>query len=135
VERFAEIPRFAEQLVSARVLIIDDNRFLREFMRLALERAGFSVDQAGDGADGVERCRTEHPDLVITDLDMPAGAGLEVVRVLRHELPEVRVIACSAEAGDERLDRALEAGARGALHMPFQVPELVDLVDTVTLSS
>lgn len=121
--------------MATRVLIVDDNRFLSEFMRLALEDAGFQVEQAGDPSEVIDHCRSRHPDLVIADLDMPSGGGLELVRVLRHELPEVRVIACSAEPGDEPLDRALREGAQGALHMPFQVPELVDLVDTVTVAS
>jgi CheY-like chemotaxis protein len=98
-------------------------------MCLALENAGFVVSQAPDGAQGVACCRAEHPDVVIADLDMLHGGGLEVIRLLRHELPEVRVIACSAEADRQHLGYAVQAGALAALRMPFQVPELLELVE------
>lgn len=120
--------------MTTRVLIVDDNRFLSELTRVSRSRRPGSR-WTRRVVDLVDRCRSGHPDLVIADLDMPAGTGLDVVRVLHHELPEVRVIACSAEPGDEPLDWALREGAQGALRMPFQVPELVDLVDTVAVSS
>jgi len=81
-----------------RILVIDDERDLREFLVTALERAGYAVTAAANGREGIHACRLEPVDLVITDLVMPEKEGLETIVELRREHPELRVIAISGGA-------------------------------------
>jgi DNA-binding response OmpR family regulator len=118
----------------AHVLVIEDERSLRDFVREALERAGHEVSLAADGRDGLRQCRASRApvDLVITDLIMPEQEGLETIMLLRRERPALPVIAMSGGGGGGRtrdlLATARILGAARTLAKPFRLAELLTAV-------
>lgn len=114
------------------VLVVDDQDQLRQLVRETLEQAGYEVEEARDGKEGVERYRTKPVDLVIMDILMPDQNGLEGIMVLRREFPDSRVIAMTG--GSETigilnvLDFAKMLGARRTLQKPFDLKVLLDMV-------
>lgn len=79
----------------ARVLIIDDEAQVRSMLRQMLEREGLEVVEASDGKIGVRMFRQSPTDLVITDIIMPDKEGLETIRELSKDYPELKIIAMS----------------------------------------
>src|SRR5689334_17772053 len=77
------------------ILVIDDDEGVREALRRQLERVGYRVRLATDGADGLANMRERAPDVVITDIIMPRLNGVEVIAAIRREFPSVRIIAIS----------------------------------------
>jgi CheY-like chemotaxis protein len=72
-----------------RVLIVDDHLAIREVMRSVLEREGFEVWEAADGAEGVQKAQDIKPDLIILDLLMPVMNGFETARALKKAVPHI----------------------------------------------
>ncbi|MET8569459.1 response regulator transcription factor [Streptomyces sp. NPDC004783] len=93
-----------------RVLIIEDDRAVREGVRLALRRQGHEVAAAATGEDGLRELRTFRPDAVVLDLMLPGMSGLEVCRRIRdhHQVP---IIMATARGDDTDVVVGLEAGA------------------------
>ena len=85
------------------ILVIDDESQIRSLLKNVLEREGYTVSEAADGAEGCLEFKRKHPDLVITDLTMPEMNGMETITALVAEKPDVRIIAISG--GGQRLDR------------------------------
>jgi CheY-like chemotaxis protein len=115
----------------ASVLIIDDDAGIRRVLRSALERSGHSVDEAGDGAEGVQHYRAAPADLVITDLFMPDQDGIETIQQLRDEFPTCRILAISGGAvtgASGALTDAKMLGANATLAKPFSIEELTRAV-------
>jgi CheY-like chemotaxis protein len=114
------------------VLVVDDQDQVRQLIRETLEQAGYEVEEARDGKEGLERYRATSPDLVIMDILMPDQDGLEVIMTLRREFPNTRVIAMTG--GNDvigllnLLDVAKMLGARRTLHKPFELKVLLDAV-------
>ena len=109
------------------VMVIEDEKEIRELIRYNLERAGFRVHMAPDGDDGLKQLFASRPDAVVLDLMLPGRSGLEVLREVREEpstrdLPVVVLTARSAE-----MDKLLgfEHGADDYLTKPFSPRELV----------
>jgi putative two-component system response regulator len=96
---------------AATILTIDDESLIRETFRFYLEDCGYTVLEAADGRRGLELVRAEHPDLVLLDLRMPELDGLEVLKVLHNEYPELPVIVIS---GTGFIGDAVEAMKEGA---------------------
>jgi NarL family two-component system response regulator LiaR len=96
-----------------RVLIVDDHALLREGLRLILgPDAGFQVvGEARDGEEAIARAREADPDVVLMDVLLPGMTGVEATRVLRAELPEVRVVILTGVEDDAVARDAIEAGA------------------------
>jgi len=114
------------------VLVVDDQDQVRQLIREALEQAGYEVEEARDGKEGLERYRARSADLVIMDILMPDQDGLEGIMRLRREFPNSRVIAMTG--GSEAigvvnfLDVAKMLGARRTLQKPFELKVLLDTV-------
>jgi two-component system response regulator MprA len=107
-----------------RVLVVDDDRAVREALRRALGLGGYEVLVAASGEEGMERVRTTVPDAVILDVGLPDLDGLEVCRRLRREGNRVPVLILTArEAITDRID-GLDAGADDYVVKPFDVGEL-----------
>ena len=79
----------------ARVLVVDDEPLIRQLLRTYLERAGHVVMEAGDGRDALAVFAKDRPDLVVTDNAMPKLTGAAMVRELRKEAPETKVLVMS----------------------------------------
>jgi CheY-like chemotaxis protein len=112
-------------------LVIDDDDLVRDTIVRILERKGYQVLVAGDGARGLQIFRSERPDLVITDIIMPEKEGLETIREIRDEWPDTKIIAISggARIGNmDFLDVAGKLGASEIIPKPFDPTDLVMLV-------
>ncbi len=116
------------------ILLIDDDEALRIALRLALERAGYSVMVARDGREGLQFFRHLPTDLVITDLVMDGQEGIETIRALRRETPGVKIIAMSGGGSHHDitfLDAARLLGAQQTLDKPFALQDLLTAVRAV----
>jgi len=96
-----------------RILVVEDDRFLREAAEAALRRQGFTVLVASDGEEGLRVARAELPDLVLLDLIMPGLQGFEVLKLLKEEAATsaIPVIILSNLGQDSDVKKAMEAGA------------------------
>ena len=116
-----------------RVLVIEDNADLREYLRLALEMDGCQVLTAADGKQALSYLNGDghHMDAIVTDLFMPEMDGIEVIAEVRKKFPDVRVIAISGRPGVDYLHVARELGVKHTLRKPFQIDELLAAVDGI----
>lgn len=107
------------------VLVVDDDRAVRESLRRSLEFNGYTVDTASDGAEALARAAGIHPDAIVMDVMMPRLDGLETTRMLRAAGNDVPVLVLTArEAVSDRVD-GLDAGADDYLVKPFALEELL----------
>jgi len=107
-----------------RILVVDDDRSLRDALRRALTLGGYEVEVAEGGEDGLRKVATHVPDAVVLDIGMPDIDGLEVCRHLRSTGNRVPVLILTArDAVADRID-GLDAGADDYLVKPFDVGEL-----------
>jgi DNA-binding NarL/FixJ family response regulator len=97
------------------VLLIDDHELVRQGLATAFAQAeGFQiVGQAASVASGIELAQQVKPDVVVTDVRLPDGSGLDVVRALRQRNREIGLVVLTMYAGDEQLFAAMDAGASG----------------------
>jgi two-component system chemotaxis response regulator CheY len=104
-----------------RALIVDDSRFVRNYLRSLLEAKGIECEEAGDGQTGIGLLNTGMSfDLVLVDWNMPVMDGLEMVRQARAQgFVGVKVVMVTVEADNDFILRALEAGADEYLMKPF----------------
>jgi two-component system NarL family response regulator len=116
-----------------RILLVDDHSVVRMGLAavLALDEGLTVVAEAEDGAQALERFRTERPDVVLMDVRMPGMGGLEALRVLRGQAPEARVLMLTTSDLDEDLQRAIEGGAAGYLQKSVTREELVRAIRRV----
>jgi DNA-binding response OmpR family regulator len=112
------------------VLVVDDQPEIVRILRDYLERAGFSVLSAADGATAVVCARRDKPDLVVLDLSLPALDGLDVARALRRE-SEVPIIMLTARTEEADRVAGLELGADDYVTKPFSPREVVARVRAV----
>jgi CheY-like chemotaxis protein len=120
--------------VVTRVLVVDDDADVRTVARVMLENAGIVVVEADGGTAGIRAFRDAGADLVLCDLFMPGLDGLEVIRALCREFPDMKVIAMSAGGFGGTVDLlavARHLGAAGVLHKPFTQEALVEAVERV----
>jgi len=114
----------------ALILVIDDDPDVLDVIKVALESAGHEVLVAPDGQQGVKMYRARPADLIITDLFMPGQEGLETIKQLRIEFPEVSIIAISGRpTGGTMLSVAKHLGAKAILQKPFLPAELLKAVE------
>jgi len=112
------------------ILVIEDDPATRELLRDLLEAAGYAVERAADGEEGLARVREGGIDLVLLDLMLPNMNGLEVCRRLRADHSDVYlpVIMLTAVATDEKRHDGFAAGADDFIAKPFALHELLDRV-------
>ncbi len=116
------------------VLVVDDDPGVRDVIRSMLESSGYSVLLAANGKEALRLLRTLRADLILTDLVMPEQEGIETIKTLRREYPEIKVIAMSGAFGGDYLRIAAYLGAHATLAKPIQMDRLLRLVSE-TLAS
>jgi len=112
------------------ILYVEDNFDNRMLVRRVLEAEGYRVIEAEDGTQGVERIRTETPDLVLMDINLPEVDGYEVTRHFK-ELPlmaEVPVIAMTANVMKGDREKTFAAGCDGYIPKPIDIDALPDQI-------
>ena len=114
----------------ATVLVVEDERKLRDFVRSYLERAGFTVLSTGSGAEAIEMATAASPDLVILDLGLPDVPGETVARELRDAI-STPILMLTAKSAEEDRIRGLELGADDYVTKPFSPRELVLRVQAI----
>jgi two-component system response regulator HydG len=111
-----------------RILVVDDQRNMRATLALMLRAAGFEVDEASDGAHGVELGAKGAYDVVLTDLRMGTHDGLAVLRAIRESSPNSEVVIMTAYGTIESAVEAMRLGAFDYLQKPFSEQELLTKV-------
>lgn len=101
------------------ILVIEDDQYSREAISEILEEWGYDVLQAENGREGIRRFDTTHPSLVMTDLKMPGIGGLEVLKYVQTEAPDIPVIVVSGTDDIEDVKRALRLGAVDFVSKPI----------------
>ena len=99
--------------MSNSILVVDDNETIRRLCRIALERDGYEVSTAGGGAEALELAQAGHPDLILMDVEMSGGNGIETTRRLRADArtSDIPVVGFSGYSTRENVTRMREAGA------------------------
>jgi two-component system OmpR family response regulator len=115
----------AEPVASARLLLIEDEPGIVDFVRRGLEAEGFAVEAALDGVEGERLALRGGFDAIVLDLMLPGRSGLEVLGSLRRAIPSVPVIVLTARGEIEDRVAGLDAGAVDYLVKPFSLAELV----------
>ncbi|QEF98506.1 Transcriptional regulatory protein YycF [Stieleria maiorica] len=119
----------------SKIVVIDDDRGIVLGVQMRLRHAGFDVSVAYDGTEGLELIRSQNPDLVLLDVQMPNLDGLAVLKCLRED-PDVvtpPVIMLSASLQDQQT--ALDAGAHYFLTKPYRSSDLIDAIASVLPTS
>ena len=116
--------------MSKRILVVEDQEDLRGVLRDLLTGSGYSVIEAGDGEIGVAKAGSEHPDLILMDIQMPVIDGYEATRQIKADpaLKPIPIVAVSSFAmkGDEEKARA--AGADHYVTKPYSPTQLLRLI-------
>jgi CheY-like chemotaxis protein len=112
------------------VLVVEDNRDIRELIKLTLEVAGYRVIEAENGFDGIEAARQYEPDAILMDMSMPLMDGCQCTRRIRQNsrLAGVPIIACTAYNRWEWRGKALLAGCTDFLPKPLDAPKLLTML-------
>jgi two-component system response regulator PilR (NtrC family) len=107
-----------------KILVVDDEKSLREVMSIMLKRAGYEVTEASDGEQAIGQVNKEIYDLVITDLRMPKADGMDVLKAVKSSSPETVVLVVTAFGTADSAVEAMKQGAYDYLTKPFQVDEV-----------
>lgn len=110
------------------VLVADDDPDIRTLVRLRLERSGYTVVSAADGAEALDLALASNPDVAILDVSMPSLTGFEVARALRDRRVTFPVILLTARAMESDVRQGGDAGAAAYITKPFSPQELEERV-------
>ncbi len=111
------------------ILIVDDERSMREFLGIYLRREGYRIEAAPGGTEAMAALKSRTFDLVITDLRMPDGDGLQILSEAKRLHPDTEVIVVTAFSTTETAIAAMKAGAHDYLTKPFKIDEVTLVVD------
>jgi len=125
LEAFLAVPR-GGPAARAGVLVVDDDANLREFIRVNLEREGYSVREATSAEEGLRALEEQPPDLILLDVMMPRVDGWEMLRAVqeRHGVEAIPVIMYSGKV--DQADEAAKRGARAFIGKPFDPGQLLE---------
>lgn len=117
------------------VLTVDDSRTMRRMLKMTLEDGGYRVVQAEDGLMGLEVLKSEMPDVIVTDINMPNMDGFGFIDAVRAQprFAGVPILVLTTESDKSLKERARNAGATGWITKPFEQMRLVDVVRRVAV--
>jgi two-component system chemotaxis response regulator CheY len=110
------------------ILVVDDAAFMRMMIRDILAKEGYTIHEAVNGRDAIEKYDELRPDLVTMDITMPEMNGLEALKEIRDKDGDARVLMVSAMGQQKMIVEALEAGAMDFLVKPFQPTKVLETV-------
>ncbi|WP_426492349.1 response regulator [Hymenobacter sp. 102] len=112
-----------------RILIVDDSFYMRTMLKNMLTDAGYEVvGEAANGQQALEMASNTKPDLITLDVILPDNTGLDVLKGIRQEQPDVKVVMCSAVGQEVIVNEALESGATAYIVKPFSEEKVLEIV-------
>ena len=117
----------------AKILLVEDNEMNRDMLSRRLERRGHTIVMAVDGQEGVDKARTEAPDLILLDMSLPVVDGWEAAQQIKAqpESKDIPVIALTAHAMAGDKEKALKAGCDDYDTKPVELPRLLGKIDAL----
>lgn len=116
----------------ASVLIVDDERSMRDFLKILLEKEGHEVATAASGEKALDTFHAHTPDIVVSDIRMPGMTGIELLERLKDDQPELPVILITAFASPDDAVLAMKNGAFDYISKPFNVDEIKSVIESAT---
>ena len=113
------------------VLLVDDSEFMRNLLREILAGEFDIVAEAENGVEAVEKYKAHSPDLVMMDIVMPIRDGIEATADIKDLDAGAHVIMCTYIGQEEKMKKAVRAGADGYITKPFQKPSVMDAIQNV----
>jgi len=110
---------------ACRILVVDDERILNEMLQECLRAAGYEVDGAFDGIEGIGLLRYKKYHLIMLDIRMPRKDGLEVLKFVHGEYPDIPVIIVTGLASMEEIKETVKSGAFACIKKPFQLDKVL----------
>ena len=120
--------------MSGNILVVDDEKIVRDFFMDVARSLGGNVETADDGDVAVEKCRGHHYDMIFLDMRMPHMNGLDTCRTILTLDPNVKVVMMSGYSEDRLMDEAITCGAVGKISKPFDLKTIVDLIESAARS-
>jgi two-component system response regulator PilR (NtrC family) len=108
----------------AKILVVDDDQGMRDYLEIMLTKEGYEVATASGGREAISICKRKKFDLVITDLKMPKINGIDILKAIKEHSPETMVVLITAYASGETAVEAMKEGAYDYLEKNFTVDEL-----------
>jgi two-component system chemotaxis response regulator CheY len=129
---FSEKKRNTLEVIMARVLIVDDSKTSRKFLKNMLQEAGHEVvAEAADGEQGIEMFKEFHPDIVTMDITMPILDGIDAVSEIKKEDPAAKIIMVTAAGQKSNVVEAIKRGAADFIQKPFESSMLTHIIEKV----
>ncbi len=116
----------------ASVLIVDDERSMRDFLKILLEKEGHQVATADSGARALETLKKLAVDVIVSDIRMPGMTGIELLETVKEHSPELPVIMITAFASPDDAVLAMKNGAFDYISKPFNVDEIKSVIESAT---
>jgi two-component system chemotaxis response regulator CheY len=115
--------------MNKRILIVDDSFYMRTMLKNMLTDAGYDVvGEAANGAQALEMAVATTPDLITLDVILPDNTGLDVLKGIRQQQPDAKVVMCSAVGQETIVNEAIENGALAYIVKPFSEEQVLDIV-------
>jgi CheY-like chemotaxis protein len=120
-----------------KILLVEDQEMNRDMLSRRLKKRGYEVATAVDGAEGVDKARSESPDLILMDMSLPVMDGWEATRTLKGDeaTRAIPVVALTAHAMSTDRDKALEAGCDAYETKPVDLPKLLGTMEKLLESA
>lgn len=117
----------------AKILLVEDNEMNRDMLSRRLERKGYTVALAVDGAEGLQKARTEGPDMILMDMSLPVVDGWEATRQLKADeaTRRIPIIALTAHAMASDEEKARQAGCDDFDTKPIELPRLLGKIEAL----
>ena len=114
-----------------RILLVEDQEMNRDMLSRRLKKRGYEVSIAVDGAEGVDKARSENPDLILMDMSLPVMDGWEATRTIKGDeaTRAIPVVALTAHAMSTDREKALEAGCDAYETKPVELPRLLETME------
>ena len=106
------------------ILLVDDDAYIRDLLRISVESFGYTCDVAKDGAEAIDKLEKEEFSIVITDMTMPRFDGMQLLKYIKETLSHIDVIVVTGFTDDFTYTEVIKAGASDFLAKPFNVDEL-----------
>jgi CheY-like chemotaxis protein len=119
--------------VKGRILLVDDNLEYLDSTKDVLEDEGYDVWTAAGGEEAVRKVKTRSFDAILMDIKMPGMNGVEAFLEMKKHDPGVRVIMCTAYGVESLIRKALDEGVLAVLNKPFEMDELLQIIDDARL--